>query len=611
LESRLFRPPAPSTSEEEAARRELASRLDDLRGLGILPSGTEATSLDHDGDLLALTRSLVDVLEATQRRVIETSIQLLSLRELVAKLLSLRTPEEVAETVTLYLHKAFDHERVLVGVYDPARESLEGWVAVRNGVSRCRPFTLEGSWGGNLRRSLEDHAPLSGSPGGDGPPFVTGRELPDEMAPFAPNELGPYQIYPLNGRGRTQNKVVGVLAVGRRHGVHPGSSLENGILESVVEAVSTAMENVILEEDVRREQAFREDIMRSMASGMVAVDLAGRVLTVNAAAEKLTGLSLVELRGGDTRRLDPPGGGLTELLRKTLRNRRGIRRVERAVARADGSAFPAACATTLLRNPVGEIYGAVAIFDDLSEIKEMEARIRALDRLAALGRFTAGIAHEIRNPLTGIGTGVQYLARHIGDDPEQRENLEFIEREIERLNRIVEDLFRVTHPHPLRKSPESVQGLVDRALRSVGSAPAERGLDLRVKLAEDLPEVPVDPDQIHQVLLNLIKNAVEATPEGGKVEIRACAPAADDGRPRLAIQVMDTGPGIDPEDLAHVFEPFFTKGKAGGTGLGLYVSHGIVERHGGELHAANAHKGGAVFTVKLPLDRFEATEITG
>ena len=441
-------------------------------------------------------------------------------------------------------------------------------------------------------------------------PFVSGRALPAELAPFCPNEMGHYRIYPLSGRGRNHHTVVGVLAVGRRPGVHPGSSLENGILESVVEAVGTAMENVILEEDVRREQAFREDIMRNMASGMVAVDLSGRVLTMNAAAEELTGVDLADLRGGETGRLDPPGGGITELLRKTLRTRRNIRRVERAVRRSDGSAFPAAWATTLLRNPVGEVYGAVAIFDDLSEIKDMEERIRALDRLAALGRFTAGIAHEIRNPLTGIGTGVQYLARHLGEDPSQRENLDFIEREIDRLNRIVEDLFRVTHPHPLRKSLEPVSGLVERALLSVGSAPAERGLELRLHLAEDLPPVPVDPDQIQQVLLNLIKNAVEATPSGGTVEIHAYASAPDDDRPKMAIQVIDTGPGIDPEDLAHIFEPFFTKGKAGGTGLGLYVSHGIVERHGGEIHVANAHGGGAVFTVKLPMDRFEATEIT-
>ena len=344
--------------------------------------------------------------------------------------------------------------------------------------------------------------------------------------------------------------------------------------------------------------------------GLVAVDLSGRVLTANARAEAMTGFALEDLRGNDTTVLDPAGGGISELLAKTLRTRRGILRAERAVRRRDGSAFAAACSTTVLRNPAGEIYGAVATFDDLTEIKRMEERIRALDRLAALGRFTAGVAHEIRNPLTGIGAGVQYLERYLGDQPDQRENLDFIQAEIARLNRIVEDLFRVTHPQPLAKTPEKVDDLLARTLRSLGTLPVERGVEVVLEVEEDLPLVPVDPDQIQRVLLNLIQNAVEATPSGSVVRVRAYA-ASEEERPAVVFQVLDSGPGIAPEDLSRVFEPFFTKGKIGGTGLGLYVSHGIVERHGGELHVANAAEGGAVFTVRLPLQRLDVTEITG
>ncbi|HET9234289.1 MAG TPA: hypothetical protein VFP10_09140, partial [Candidatus Eisenbacteria bacterium] len=124
------------------ARRELALRLDDLRGFGLLPGRAELGPEGDESTLLEIALSLADALETTQRRVIETSIQILSLRELVAKLLSLRTPEEVAETVALYLQKAFDHDRVLVGILDRASSTLEGWTAVRNGESMCRPFQL-------------------------------------------------------------------------------------------------------------------------------------------------------------------------------------------------------------------------------------------------------------------------------------------------------------------------------------------------------------------------------------------------------------------------------------------------------------------------------------
>jgi PAS domain S-box-containing protein len=507
----------------------------------------------------------------------------------------------VAETVALYLQKALDHDRVLVGVYEPGQDALEGWTAVRNGEVRCRPFRLTGQWDGALRRVIEENQPVHATSADEGPVFLSGEGIADELAAFAPDQLGPYLAYPMSGGGPETQKMAGVLMVGRSSKGSSVGEVDAGILESVAGAVGTAMENVILEEDVRREEAFRKDVMGSMAAGLIAVDLEGRVLTMNACAERLTGFSLTELRNQVPTLLDPGSGGVSELLTKTLRSRKPVLHAERAVRRADGGAFPAACATALLRNPAGEIYGAIATLEDLTRIKEMQERIRSLDRLAALGRFTAGIAHEIRNPLTGIGTGVQYLERHLKAEGEHMENLAFIQREIVRLNRIVEDLFRVTHPQPLRKTPEDVKGLVERALRSLGTLAAEREVQVNLHLAPDLPRVPADPDQIQQVLLNLLKNAVEATPKGKGVDLHVYAsPEAE--RPTMAFQVIDSGRGIDPESMIHIFEPFFTKGKPDGTGLGLYVSHGIVERHGGELHVANNNGTGAIFTVKLPLN---------
>ena len=171
MEFRLSDAAARGKSPLEETRRELTQRLDDLRGLGIMPDGDAPGLLDEEF-LLSLSLTLVDALENTQRRVIETSIQLLSLRELIAKLLRLRTPEEVAETVTLYLHKAFDHERVMVAVYDPAREALEGWAAVRNGGTICRPFALEGEWSGTIREALEQNTPIQGGRAGDQSPII-------------------------------------------------------------------------------------------------------------------------------------------------------------------------------------------------------------------------------------------------------------------------------------------------------------------------------------------------------------------------------------------------------------------------------------------------------
>lgn len=604
MECHELKPEPVLGSGPENARRDLALRLDDLRGFGLLPTGGDWRPEGGEPALLELALALTDALESTQRRVIETSIQILSLRELVAKLLSLRTSEEVAETVALYLQKAFDHERVLVGIHDPGASTLEGWTAVRNGDSACRRFHLEKDWKGGLRDVLGGGMTIRGD--SKGQPFLEAEILPRDLRPFTGSELGAYVAHPLIGR-HGGGKVLGVLVVGNGPSGGDAQELEVGTLDSVVAAVGTALENVLLQADVRREQAFRKDIMRSMASGLLAVDVSGRLLAMNAAAVKLTGFRPEILKGKPLQGFDPAGGGIALLLEKTLRARRPVLGVERVVLRADGSAFPASCTTSVLRNPNGEVYGAVVTFDDLTEHKSMEARIRALDRLAALGRFTAGIAHEIRNPLTGIGTGVQYLSRHLEGDVAQKQNLDFIESEIARLDRIVEDLFRVTHPYPLRKIPEGPQKLLERALRSLGELPEEAGVTVSFHLAPDLPAVPVDPDQIQQVFLNLLKNAVEATPRGGTVEIHGHS-SSDETRPHLVLQIQDSGPGIDADSFTHLFEPFFTKGKPKGTGLGLYVSHGIVERHGGELLASNGSAGGAIFTLKLPLDNTDIVE---
>jgi len=593
--------PEPALAE---GRKDLARRLDDLRGLGLLPAWSETIHVRGEDSLQRLALSLIDLLESAQRRVIETSIQLLSLRELISGLLNMRTPDTVARTVSLYLHKAFDHERVLVGVYDAERDAVRGWIAVRRGSPRFSEFVLEGEWGGALREGLTRAESIRSWQDDTLTPLVTGDHLPDALDPFRQQAVGPYVVYPLLGSQEGRG-VLGVLAVARGFGSPTLDGMEAEILQSLVESVATALENVILDEEVRRQEAFRKDIMGSMGSGLIAIDLAGRVLSLNRKAEQLTGFLQADIQDATTDRLDPHGDGVAGMLRETLESRRDQPRRETLIRTADGRMFPVAALTTLLRNPKGDVYGAIVIFEDLSQLKAMEERIRQLDRLAALGRFTAGVAHEIRNPLGGIAAGIQYLSRHLQDQPDQLENIDFMQREITRLNRIVEDLFQVTHPSPPRRTPEKARGLADMAVRCLG--PEGDRVSIDVHVAEDLPRVPVDPDQIQQVLLNLIKNAAEASPEGGSVRVDASLRA---GIRELEIRVRDHGPGIPAESLPHVFEPFFTEGKAGGTGLGLYVSHGIVERHGGELLAANAEGGGAEFTLRLPLVSFDTLEIS-
>ena len=273
----------------------------------------------------------------------------------------------------------------------------------------------------------------------------------------------------------------------------------------------------------------------------------------------------------------------------------------------DGTPVPVSLTTSLLRNERRAVYGAIATFMDLTPLRKAEEHARRLDRLAALGRFTSSVAHEIRNPLAGIGAGVQYLARALKDDASQRENLEFIHSEIKRLDRIVGDLFDITHPRSLSLRVAPVEDALRRAVQCLRAVYEQRGVALEVVVAPRLPAIAHDADQIEQVFINLLKNAAEASSAGGRVTVALESAAPPTGRRGTAraigvcARIEDRGSGISPDALKTIFEPFFTT-KPGGTGLGLYICHDIVKRHGGSLTVQSEPGRGTTFAVELPME---------
>src|SRR5262249_12770946 len=266
---------------------------------------------------------------------------------------------------------------------------------------------------------------------------------------------------------------------------------------------------------------------------------------------------------------------------------------------ASGAPLPVRLTTSRLRDERGHAYGALATFLDLTPLKAAEERARQMDQLAALGRFTSSVAHEIRNPLTGIGMGVRRLARALADKPAEAEHVEFVLNEIRRLDRIVQQLFDVTHPRKLDLAPRSLEDTIHLAERSLAGLLEERHVKVECDVQPGLPPAPHDADQMQQVFINLLKNAVEASPEGARVRVRLARGAAP-GAP-LKASIADEGPGIDEQARQTLFEPFFTT-KPKGTGLGLYITHEIVKRHGGTLSVKSEPGRGATFTLELPLD---------
>ncbi len=399
---------------------------------------------------------------------------------------------------------------------------------------------------------------------------------------------------------------LGVIGIARRVDEPPLGAGDLSLLESIALSIAPLVENARLYQELRRSERFRHHVVDSMASALVAVNLKGEVLSFNRAAVELLGLSEEEAIGL------PFGAALGSdgeaLVRDTLEDGRELVRVETQLRAHDGSPVPVSLTTSLLRDERRNVYGAIATFVDLTPLKRAEEHVRRVDRLAALGRFTSSVAHEIRNPLTGIAAGIQYLERSIGAEDPQRENFAFILSEVQRLDRIVGDLFDITHPRRLMLRATPIEEPLRRALQSLDALIHERGVTVRVDVAARVPPVPHDADQMQQVFINLIKNAAEASPTGTNVTVTVSAvPGVPRGGaelpsgPGVTVRIEDRGNGIAPEHLKTIFEPFFTT-KPGGTGLGLYICHDIVKRHGGSLTVASDPGRGAAFTVELPVE---------
>jgi two-component system, sporulation sensor kinase E len=237
----------------------------------------------------------------------------------------------------------------------------------------------------------------------------------------------------------------------------------------------------------------------------------------------------------------------------------------------------------------------------------MQDQIRQLDKLAAIGRFTSSVAHEIRNPLAGIAAGIDYLRRDISLSSEQAEYIKIISQEIERLDRVIRNLFTVARPGFLLIRPCALAPVLARVVNLLAPTAAAKQVEICTEGHGDCGEVECDCDQIQQVLLNIVKNAVEAEAPGGTVRV-TLEPGGYDayekrivsgGSAGLVLRVENGGEAIAVEDMERIFEPFYTR-KSDGTGLGLFVSYNIVKQHNGVIEVRSEEGGSTRFTLFLP-----------
>jgi PAS domain S-box-containing protein len=356
-------------------------------------------------------------------------------------------------------------------------------------------------------------------------------------------------------------------------------------------------------------KSYTDHILASLANGIVTFDLSGRVVTLNAAAESLTGCRLADVRGRTCDEVFPHLPELGRQIARALASGAVGAAVSATVSRSDAHPVQLEMTTAPLRGAEGKDLGVLALLRDLTAVRELEEQLRRSDRLAALGTLAAGLAHEIKNPLTSLLTFSRHLSRRFGDERFRQRFQNVVPRELERINAIVDGLLRLSRPARLRLTRVRLAEVLEEVLELYGNQLEARQIAIVREYAGGVPAIDGDREQLYQAVVNLVTNAIDAMAEGGTLTLRVAFgdpadPFASPGRwlaeQRVRLEIEDTGHGIPPARVAEVFNPFFTS-KPSGTGLGLAIVHKIVEDHGGTVGFQPAPKGGTTFTVLLPI----------
>ena len=365
------------------------------------------------------------------------------------------------------------------------------------------------------------------------------------------------------------------------------TGLLGGLLSEQLRRASAALKS--REAAYLKLEKVHECIVRSVPSGLITMDVEGRIHSSNPAAERILGLSGADLHGRDARQLLPPlASGLTP---------EGMEEAESEISLADGrTRWISVSAAPLRELRSSEGAGFVVTFSDTTERHLLAEEIHRSERMAAIGQLSAGLAHELRNPLASMSGSIQLLAESPTLDLDDRRLMDIVLRETDRLDTLVDDFLRYARPRPLRPIPFDLADTIRASAALLGKSLGGKSASISLSLPDSLT-VEADQDQLHQVVWNLLTNAAAAL--GDEAEGKIGVSLKDNGDGTLTLAVSDTGCGIPPDTLGKIFTPFFTT-KQRGTGLGLAIVHGIVKAHGGKIDVHSAPGQGTCFTIVLP-----------
>jgi PAS domain S-box-containing protein len=421
-----------------------------------------------------------------------------------------------------------------------------------------------------------------------------------------------------------KGEVVGILTAetGDEGRTSPFDQISLDLLSVLAGQLAIIIENVQLFNQTRTLHAFNEDIIQNMTNGLIALDKDSYITAFNPAAAKMLGCQTDQVLHQPIQKVISDAEDLVKVFRQTLTTGQAHALQEITIQRLDGNLLPISINTAPLATgdeDGGQPAGVVGVLEDLSERKALEAERRRLDRLAALGEMSAVVAHEIRNPIASIAAGVEYLASKMSKGSPEAEGATMIQSEIERVNRILEDILFVARPFKLNLSSEDLSNIITDVIQRCQPQIEESQVTVSTAYTPDLPLLKIDRQRLEQVFTNLIINATQAMlnsgqyPEERELSLQtSITPVPEEtasqkaGRPEeVTITIADTGPGIPADARQQIFEPFFTT-KARGTGLGLAVARRIIEEHKGTIKIDSDEGKGTRFVITLPIQR-EAT----
>jgi PAS domain S-box-containing protein len=347
------------------------------------------------------------------------------------------------------------------------------------------------------------------------------------------------------------------------------------------------------------------DLLESFDEGVMLFEPEGNIAFMNEYAAQLTGHSARLAIGKPFLEVLRRNAWLEEIVRTTFANPQRAVHLSGTLSRRDMPDLPASASCIPVRREDGAVLGTLLTIRDISYQVELESQTRQTERLAELETLVAGLAHEIRNPLAGVRGATQLLTTLEPGDPRMRECASIVAAEIERIDGLVAELLQLSARPPGESHHLNIHEVIEHVLSIM--EPSAPTLRFERQFDPSLPPILAEGDRLKQVLMNLIRNAIDVSPDGASIRVSTrfetsyrIETAATRSR-LLCVQIEDQGPGVPESDRERIFAPFYTT-KSSGTGLGLAISRRIATEHGGSLKARCGAQGGAAFVLSLPME---------